>query len=484
MGLVWVAFLIEVIIFSFLIVELRQTEELSNRETHAKMVIAKCQNLPELIFDAVTALGGFAMTRSEEFESKYEDVLTKIATQVRTIEILVHDNPKQQEALKKVQEATGKGIGFLESYRNQMRVHEDTPSLTSASGLRTSIQFTVDTLMSSIKELTQEEIKISENAPAIQSQNHDLIYNSFYLSIAFNGFLAVALGLYVYRDIVNRISVMVDNTQRLAKKEKLLPKVQGADEISHLDTVFHDMADQLERAAKHKQELISMVSHDLRSPLMSVQVSLELIASGALGELQQKMTREINAASRNVKRLIELINDLLDIEKMEAGKLEMYVTEQNVLEMIDESFDSVRGSADKKNITLQKPLIDTKVYADKQRLVQVLVNLLSNAIKFSPEEGEINVEVIDKENETIIKVCDQGPGIPPEQIDKIFDRFQQVSSSTQAQEKDRARKGTGLGLAICKAIVEGHEGRLGVESEVGKGSAFWIALPKPISRNP
>jgi signal transduction histidine kinase len=257
-----------------------------------------------------------------------------------------------------------------------------------------------------------------------------------------------------------------------------LPLVGGADEITLLDKVFHDMADEIDRVAKHKQELVSMVSHDLRSPLMSVQVSLELIASGAIGELQARMGKEVNAASRNVKRLIELINDLLDIEKMEAGRLDMHITKQQVLPLIDSAIDSVSGTASKKGIFIQRPIFDTTVDCDHQRFVQVLVNLLSNSIKFSPENGEIGIEVEDGEKAVKIKVRDDGPGIEQESIDKIFDRFQQAANKQDVNETNRAKKGTGLGLAICKAIVAGHDGQIGVDSEVGKGSTFWFTLPR------
>jgi len=477
-GLVIIPLAFEILFFVVLTGLLKQTEQEAIREKHARIVIAKCNGIHDLIFDAGTSMAAFTFSRNDELRIKYYELLKNVVQDLRTIEILVKDKPAQREPYLRMEEACSHGIEMLEKYRIQNTQSGKTSVHLSAADMRGSVQLVLDKILGSIQELAKEERRVSDVAPMTQSSLRGQIMYALIGGIIFNIVLAIVLTLTLYKGIVTRIGVVVDNTRRIVTRDKLLPRVSGTDEISRLDAVFHDMADEIERVAKHKQELISMVSHDLRSPLMSVQVSLELIQSGALGERQARMDKEVNVASRNVKRLIELINDLLDIEKMEAGRLDMHITRQEILPIIDSAIDSVGSAAEKKGIFIQRPLFDVVVDCDKQRLVQVLVNLLSNSIKFSPENGEIGIEVEDGADEVKIKVRDDGPGIDAVARDKIFERFQQAENKGDKNETDRAKKGTGLGLAICKAIVAGHDGRIGVDSELGKGSVFWFTLPR------
>ena len=454
------------------------TEKVAIREAHAKNVVVKCNGIHDYFFDAATALAGFTVSRNEDFGNKYFENINNVMHDLRTIEVLISDYPNHHESFHRLQEACAEGIDMLEQYRNATTKSGRVNTSFRVSEMRGSIQLTLDRILGSTEDLMREERAISDIAPMTQSNLHGQILYFLVGGIALTVVFAVSFAIVLLRGIVNRIDVVVRNTKRIVTHEKLLPRVGGTDEISIMDGVFHDMADEIERVAKHKQELVSMVSHDLRSPLMSVQVSLELIASGAIGELQARMSKEVSAASRNVKRLIELINDLLDIEKMEAGRLDMHITRQSLLPLIESAVDSVAGMASKKGIFIQQPMFDIVADCDHQRLVQVLVNLLSNSIKFSPENGEIGIEIEDSEKEVKIKVRDDGPGIEKEAIDKIFDRFSQGENKQDANETNRAKKGTGLGLAICKAIVAGHDGQIGVDSEVGKGSTFWFTLPR------
>jgi PAS domain S-box-containing protein len=221
-----------------------------------------------------------------------------------------------------------------------------------------------------------------------------------------------------------------------------------------------------------KREFVSTVSHELRTPLTSIRGSLSLLALGALGSVSEQAGKVIKIAERNTIRLINLINDLLDVEKLEAGKLEMVFDNVPFANIIERALESVRSFAEQYNITFETAQTNTVVYADGDRLVQVLVNLLSNAVKYSPRNGTVKLS-IDETNDFIkIGITDRGRGIPTDFKDKVFERFQQVEAADAKQ-----KGGTGLGLAICKAIIEEHGGTIGVDSEEGKGSTFWFILP-------
>ncbi|HEY9788106.1 MAG TPA: ATP-binding protein [Candidatus Obscuribacterales bacterium] len=221
-----------------------------------------------------------------------------------------------------------------------------------------------------------------------------------------------------------------------------------------------------------KRDFVAMISHDLRTPLSSVQIYLEMVSEGFFDSKLDELRRKAKFSEADVSRLINLINNLLDIEKMEAGKMEISTKPIDADEIVARSINSVQSLAERKNIELRYEEFHTTVMADEEQLVQVLVNLLSNAIKFTEATHFIDVKIVNHEDCAEFQVIDQGRGISPEFKDKIFDRFQQVELQ-DAREKG----GSGLGLAICKAIVVAHGGEIGVESELNKGSKFWFRIP-------
>ncbi|MGL5923166.1 response regulator [Chroococcidiopsis sp.] len=281
-------------------------------------------------------------------------------------------------------------------------------------------------------------------------------------------------------------------------------------------TVYlHDVSDrkQIERM---KDEFISVVSHELRTPLTSIHGSLGMLASGLLQPDSPQGQRLLQIATDSTERLVRLINDILDIERIESGKVKMEKESCDVTELITEAVNVMQPLADKAGITLSVSSLPIQVWADPDRIVQTLTNLLSNAIKFSPSGSTVwlSVELGSREQGTgsrgekragntggeiqnpkfkiqnsnisdslaprsslltphiTFQVKDTGRGIPADKLDSIFERFQQVDSTDS-----RKHDGTGLGLAICRSIVQQHDGRIWVESVLGEGSTFYFTLP-------
>ncbi len=226
------------------------------------------------------------------------------------------------------------------------------------------------------------------------------------------------------------------------------------------------------QAEKTRKEFVSTVSHELRTPLTSIRGSLTLLTAGAMGALPEKMLKMVVVAERNVLRLIALINDILDIEKLESGKLDMVFENVKMSSVLERSGEAVKSFAEQHEVLLDIQPTETVVYADGDRLIQVLVNLMSNACKFSPKGAAVTVAVEEENDCLSVKVTDRGRGIPEKFKKLLFQRFQQVEAA------DATKKGgTGLGLAICKGIIEAHGGTIGVDSEEGKGSTFWYRIP-------
>lgn len=235
--------------------------------------------------------------------------------------------------------------------------------------------------------------------------------------------------------------------------------------------VAHDISER-KRLERMKQEVVAMVSHDLRSPLTSIQAMFDLLEAGALGQLNDKGEDKIRRSSASLNRLISMINDLLDMEKLESGMFELELTDVDFRTLAAHALEAVQISAEQKKIQLQVDKSEAKVYCDGDRIVRVLINFLSNSIKFSPENSTVRLAISQIDHAMQIDVVDQGKGIPSDKLETIFERFKQVERADET-----TKGGSGLGLAICKAIVEAHHGSIGAASEIGQGSTFWIRLP-------
>ena len=221
-----------------------------------------------------------------------------------------------------------------------------------------------------------------------------------------------------------------------------------------------------------KKEFVATVSHELRTPLTSIRGSLGLLAGGVLGRLPPEAEEVVAIARRNVERLVRLINDILDLERYDSGRIEMRCELQDLDSLFARALEAVRPFAAQEGIALESTETGAEIWGEGDRLVQVLVNLLSNAVKFSPRGVVVGLSAVAGDGWTEVRVCDRGRGIPSNLREAIFDRFRQVEASDARQ-----KGGSGLGLAICKAVVEQHGGSIGVESEEGKGSVFWFRIP-------
>ncbi|MBX9724308.1 MAG: PAS domain-containing sensor histidine kinase, partial [Candidatus Obscuribacterales bacterium] len=239
-----------------------------------------------------------------------------------------------------------------------------------------------------------------------------------------------------------------------------------------ITAIIRDISERKE-AERRVSEFYSIVSHELRTPLTSIRGSLGLLEGGIAGELPLETQELVGIARESCDRLIRLINDILDLKKLEAGKFEFNKVESSPAALLSMTIASTEGMAKERSVRLESGWTTKQmIVADIDRLNQVLVNLVSNAIKFSPKNGVVELSATAGDGMVRFAVRDHGKGIAVSQQHKLFNKFQQVDSSDI-----REQEGTGLGLAICKAIVEQHGGSIGVDSDIGKGATFWFCVP-------
>jgi signal transduction histidine kinase len=229
----------------------------------------------------------------------------------------------------------------------------------------------------------------------------------------------------------------------------------------------------LELAGRHKSQFLANMSHELRTPLNAILGYTELIQDGIYGDTPARISEVLERVEQSGRHLLGLINAVLDLSKIEAGQLTLVLADYSMADVIHLAVSSVESLAAEKNLTLRADVAPDLpvVSGDERRISQVLLNLVGNAIKFT-ETGEIRVNATLSNGQLAVSVADTGPGIPPDERDRIFEEFQQVDASST-----RAKGGTGLGLAIAKRIVELHGGRIWVDSAPGAGSTFTFTLP-------
>jgi PAS domain S-box-containing protein len=240
--------------------------------------------------------------------------------------------------------------------------------------------------------------------------------------------------------------------------------------VSGAVVVFTDISER--RAVERMQEeFVSVVSHELRTPLTAIRGSLGLIAGGVVGELPTEAAHMIDIARDNSDRLTRLINDILDLERVESD-VPLAPGTPEAAAIIEATLETAGPLATAAGVTLVPGVASGRVQGDPDRLVQALTNLVSNAIKFSPAGGQVRIDARPEGDHVTFRIEDHGRGIPPDRLESVFGRFQQVDSSDA-----RHKGGTGLGLAITKTIVERHGGQIAVESELGRGSVFSFTIP-------
>jgi signal transduction histidine kinase len=231
--------------------------------------------------------------------------------------------------------------------------------------------------------------------------------------------------------------------------------------------------EELKETMEMKSQFISTVSHELRTPMTAMKEAVVIVLDEIAGKLNQDQKHFLDIAKRNIDRLARLIDDVLDFQKLQAGKMKFNLQANPIGAVVEEAYTTMQPQAAKSKVDLALDLetaLPPAVY-DGDRIMQVLMNLLSNALKFTPEGGRVLLSVHRRDEQLAIKVSDTGYGIPKEDLPKLFSRFFRV------HRPGKEIKGTGLGLAIVSKIVAGHGGRIEVESELNKGTTFTVLLP-------
>lgn len=465
--LIGLPLVIQVAIFAYFSQLLDKTELLAQQEFHSRSVIGRCHWISVLVMSTISGWIGYETTRDEKLLDLYRSTGANLSQEIDRLKEVVSDNPHQVRQIEKARQQIDSLLVLLASA---------VPSGRSEQSVPPAVKDRVMSIMNQLFDI-RHELLATENARyadlAALPETRRLQRQAVAIGIGIDIIIAILLLAVYMLGITRRLHVLTDNTVRFAERKPLNPSLTGDDEVAELDGKFHAMAQALLQAEAQKQQFVQMISHDLRTPLASVLCSLELLSMQQYG-LSEEGSDEINKAERNLKRTLNLINQLLELERMESGFVVLQFGDCLLSHCIHDAVSAVLDIADSENVSIVEPKLNDGVplHADGERLIQVLINLLGNAIKFSPEGGVVTISVLEERDAIEVQVSDQGRGVPADQVERIFDRFLQVERSDCTE-----KGGTGLGLAICKALIEAHHGRIGVRSNEGRGSTFWFRIP-------
>jgi signal transduction histidine kinase len=405
--------------------------------SHTHVVLDLLQRISFQVTQAEASVRGYVITANQGLEAQYLENKSNVPVLVADLRDKTSDNPREQSS-----------IDLLDSLlRDRFATMDEGIQARKAGGLDAVLALSKNSrglaLATEISKLIgqmrseEERLLVERNTRAQRSSRR--AFTTALLAVLLATIAVGASVFLVFRDLTRRREV-----------------------------------DRL------KTEFVSVVSHELRTPLTSIHGSLGLLASGMLGSTSDQGKRMLDIAVNNTDRLIRLVNDILDAEKLESGSAEIHPIHCDAGELVRNAWEVMRAMAQKHEVTLYIIGSGGTIVADPDRIVQCLTNLISNAIKFSEAGGSIGIRTTPLQDGNLqFEVSDQGRGIPFDQRASIFERFQQVDASDA-----RRKGGTGLGLTICRNIIQQHGGRIWVNSELGKGSTFFFTIPLAKRQNP
>jgi signal transduction histidine kinase len=475
----------------------------NNREEVSQKLLLSVNQSGDDLLDAIRFAMVYMYTRNKDYWDLFTAGIAKSIEKIDQSQKLIADEPEQIKDLQICRSALVEFPGFVERESARLgRIYGKGKtgafgSMAEFEDLVRNPEHVPDSFLKKVHTLIYDNSHIRSYEPFVDAQDaqerimarekftgerlaaqreqmmHTL--NLMLLAgIVVTTILSILLDIFLVRNLISRVRHVMENTARILRRDPLEMPQTGTDEIEYLDRVLCETGNQLNELEAFKHSLVAIVSHELRTPLTAVCLTLELMSAGVFGGLSDEGLEKLKETEEEARNLVRLITDLLDLEKMAAGKFVLDKIQFKIGELMDRTTDSVLLLAESKQINLEVDnSSDQEVLtADRDRLRQALVNILSNRIRTLPQESTVNLMVQCKPIEVEFRVVDHGGGIPNELKEKIFDRFVQVDTPDGNE-----LSGAGLTFAITKAIVEQHGGTIGVESQIGSGSTFWVRLP-------
>lgn len=442
-------------------------------EQRAKEIIGEARELDRLLSRCIMSMAGASLGATDASDFSRKIVRDRMDRLIN----LIGSDPRAAKLVSKQKSDIDRLLTNLADFTTPL-AHNDTKlflaQFANNEELREALMINFDEitrdseqLMAIYKPMT---VELRPQAVKARANLQKVLIAMMATSISLVGIMAYL----VNKQTLTRLQILMQNIRDFSMNKRALTKLQGRDELAELDQAFQTMSKEKFHLDETQKSLRAMVSHDLRSPLTSMTLTLELILELRHDELDARTLDSLRKVYSDIKRLSRLAKTLLDIEKLEGGQLNFDVRENDWEDLINQSLASVESLASKKKIKLETSLPDSAtLLCDSDRTIQCIVNLLSNAIKFSPVDSVVKLQVCPaRETLQRLEVIDSGPGVPESKVDQLFNKFIQLD-----QPDATKKEGTGLGLYICRLLIEAQGGQVGYRSTESAGSCFFIELP-------
>ena len=396
--------------------------------------------------------------------------MTQLVDEYQLLQKLVADRQEQARRLKKIWSSAKKALALgkkLQPLSSASLSASETMSAL-ASNLQTLRRATRSLRQMSFNMLAFRDPKFLHSSVVIPEveRSTSQINRVVLGSLAASTLVSLLLFAYFIRSIDRDVKVLIENAERFKQGKELKDRATGTDELAQVDAAFREMADGIKEAQRAKQAIVSMISHDLRSPLTSVLGYFSSLRFGLLGTALPDTISGAESCERELERLIRLINDLLDLDKMDAGKFEIRPKALSVEMVIEQAIDAVAESAEAKGVTINGIDSSAEIYADPDRIVRAVANVLSTAVRLSSAGASVRTSVHQHEGQLEISIITRCASMSEQQLNSLFDRFQQ-------KEAELALK-----LPVSKEIIKLHGGSIGA-TLADEAATFWLRLPVP-----
>lgn len=449
---------------------LKQVSEERTDIARSREFVAEVMDLTKDFLDAGIYLGAWRSTKSDEFIAQFDAIVASLPNIYRKLDHLSAGDMRRKQHVTALK-ATGRQVLDLTSAFRQ-------PSglamllLMDPTEYRRKLSHAYGGFMAETSAVTKEERERESLNPAREERAQALIAWNLLGWVTFNIVLSLIMVRVFSRRITRRLTTLTDNCRRFAQRKELNKPVGGHDEIADLDVHIHAMADEVRGAERKRDEYVQMVNHDLRAPLASIQTVLAGTLKGLYGDLSDKGRTRITDAREDASRLLHLINETMELDRLESAQINLNRDHFDLADLIGEAIGSLQPLMEQKQVTIEYAASRTPIFADRARLHRVLINLIDNAGKYAPSGSTITVSVSRLPEEVMVEIKDEGPGIEKGDAERLFKAYERGHDAATVD-----KPGKGLGPAICKAIVDAHEGLIGVKSDAGQGTTFWFTIP-------